>query len=334
MDNFAKWYAFYRTRVQANQAAAGIAFSALDQTSRVGFHTLWENGTLFTNIADFTTANKQTWFTKLYAVAPNNGTPLPDAVWRIGELFSGNMAATGLPGATDPLSPVTGKCQPNYHLLSTDGYWNSVLSYASRGDDDKTVPSLSNLPGPSGFSPTSQFPRPYYEGPTASSNSLADLAMLFWNPRPPALGARSGDKGPVRALAARHAIWPFHRRQGTVPFTDAGLKSITDGTLNWPTRPREGQRPSTIFGTRRSTARPVLQSAERATIGGRHGERRSPSSAIPLAPAQASGSPARSSASRTSSPTRPATSPGLWGDVEEYALDIVPACSVDAAGIR
>jgi type IV pilus assembly protein PilY1 len=233
MDNFAKWYAFYRTRVQANQGAAGIAFSALDQNSRVGFHTLWENSTLFTNIGDFTTANKQTWFTKLYAVAPNNGTPLPDAVWRIGELFSGNTAATGLPGATDPLSPVTGKCQPNYHLLSTDGYWNSTLSYASRGNDDKTVPTaLSNLPGQTGLTPGAQFPRPYYEGPTATTNSLADLAMYYW----------IHDLRPTVPDQVKDSIAPWQHvtlyglaigAHGNVPYPN-GINSITSGTLDWP----------------------------------------------------------------------------------------------------
>ncbi|MEO8304656.1 MAG: hypothetical protein ABI724_11090, partial [Betaproteobacteria bacterium] len=172
MTNFANWYAFYRTRNQSMQAAAGIAFTALDQSSRVGFHTLWENGTLFTNVKDFTVANKLAWLTNVYKVSPNGGTPLPDAMWRIGELFAGNLAATGLPGATDPLDPVTGKCQPNFHLMSTDGYWNSPLSYASRGDTDKTVPALANLPGATGFTPGSTFPRPYYEGATATSNSL------------------------------------------------------------------------------------------------------------------------------------------------------------------
>ena len=50
MQNFAIWYSFYRTRIQMMKGATGIAFSALDQNSRVGFHTLHENDTLFTNI--------------------------------------------------------------------------------------------------------------------------------------------------------------------------------------------------------------------------------------------------------------------------------------------
>ena len=232
MSNLAIWYSFYRTRILSMKAASGIAFSALDQNSRVGFHTLWENSTLFTNVKDFTTANKQTWLTNVYKVNPNNGTSLPDAMWRIGELFSGNLGATGLPGATDPLDAVTGKCQPNFHLMSTDGYWNSTLSYASRGNDDLTVPALANLPGATGLTPGTQFPRPYYEGPTATSNSLADLAMYYW----------IRDIRPGIADKVKDSLAPWQHvnvyglsigARGTISYPN-GINNITSGTQNWP----------------------------------------------------------------------------------------------------
>jgi type IV pilus assembly protein PilY1 len=232
MANFAIWYSFYRTRIQSMKAASGIAFSALDQNSRVGFHTLWENSTLFTNVKDFTTANKQTWLTNVYKVNPNNGTPLPDAMWRIGELFSGNLAASTLPGAIDPLDPVTGKCQPNFHLMSTDGYWNQTLTYASRGNDDLTVPSLANLPGATGFTPGSTFPRPYYEGPTATSNSLADLAMYYW-----IRDIRPGIPDQVKDSVAPWQHVSFYGlaigARGTISYPN-GINAITSGTANWP----------------------------------------------------------------------------------------------------
>ena len=232
MANFANWYAFYRTRILSMKAASGIAFSALDQNSRVGFHTLWENSTLFTNVKDFTATNKQAWLTNVYKVNPGGGTPLPDAMWRVGELFAGNLAGSTLSGATDPLDPVTGKCQPNFHLLSTDGYWNSTLSYTSRGNDDLTVPALANLPGSTGFTPGSQFPRPYYEGPTATSNSLADLAMYYWD----------RDLRPAVADRVKDSIAPWQHvsvyglsigARGTISYPN-GINAVTSGTANWP----------------------------------------------------------------------------------------------------
>lgn len=235
MQNFAIWYSFYRTRMLMMKSATGIAFSALDQNSRVGYHTLHENdnpGSLFLNILDFTSANKLTWFTKLYATSGNGGTSLPDAAWRIGELFSGNAAATGLPSAVDPLDPVTGKCQPNYHLLSTDGYWNATLSYSSRGNNDKTVPSLTNLPGATGFTVGSNFPRPYYEGATATSNNLADLAMYYW-----IRDIRSGIADQVKDTVAPWQHVTLYGlsigARGTVSYPN-GIDAITAGLANWP----------------------------------------------------------------------------------------------------
>ena len=238
MTSFALWYSFYRTRIQAMQAAAGIAFSALDQNSRVGLHTLHENSTLFTNVLDFTTANKTTWFTRLYKVAPYNSTPLPDAMWRVGELFAGNLAATGLPGATDPLDPVTGKCQSNYHLFSTDGYWNSTLSYTSRGNSDKTVPALAHLPGATGLKPGTTFPRPYYEGPTATSNSLADLAMYYWirDLRPSLVDNVTDSVAPWQHVTL-YGLSVGAR--GSISYPN-GINAITAGTANWPPATGDG----------------------------------------------------------------------------------------------
>ena len=153
MTNFAKWYAFNRTRVLAMQTAGGIAFSALsEQNARVGFHTLWENGSAtagFLNITPFDLNHKAIGSAGFTRSKPDQGTPLPDAIYRIGEYFSGNFAASGLPGAAEPLDATTGRCQPNYHLLSTDGYWNAALT-SSVGDWDGTVgvPRLVTAPGP------------------------------------------------------------------------------------------------------------------------------------------------------------------------------------------
>ena len=150
----------------------------------------------------------------------------------IGELFSGNAGATGLPGATDPLDPLTGKCQPNYHLLSTDGYWNATLSYTSRGNNDKTVPALANLPGATGFTVGSNFPRPYYEGATATSNNLADLAMYYW-----IRDIRSGFADQVKDTVAPWQHVTLYGlsigARGTVSYPN-GIDAITAGLANWP----------------------------------------------------------------------------------------------------
>jgi type IV pilus assembly protein PilY1 len=232
MANFAKWYAFNRTRLLAMKTASGRAFSVLSQdVARVGLHTLAENDTLFQNVAPFTPAHKTAWFTKIYSVNPPAGTetPLPDAAFRIGEYFR-TGGASGLTAATDPLDSATGQCQMNFHLLATDGYWNIPLSSGSVGDQDQTVPTL---PGPiTGFTTGSPFPRPYFEGPTTSSNSLADIAMKYWiTDLRPALANRVPD-----TIAPWQHLTLYGVSIGAQPSVDAaGLAAITAGTADWPT---------------------------------------------------------------------------------------------------
>lgn len=337
MQNFALWYSFYRTRMQLMKAATGIAFSNLDSNSRVGYHTLHENsnpGSLFVNIADFTTSNKLTWFTQLYKTQPSGGTSLPDAMWRIGELFSGNTGATGLPGATDPLDALTGKCQPNYHLLSTDGYWNSTLSnsYASRGNNDKTVPSLGNLPGATGFTVGSPFPRPYYEGTTATSNNLADLAMYYW----------IRDIRPSVPDKVKDAAAPWQHvtlyglsigARGTVSYP-TGINAITAGTANWPAATGDGGPESVddlwhaavnargkFFNA--NNAQQLAESIVNALAD--FTDQSGTGSAVGLGGSQLSVT--NQHAYKTSYEA------GLWGDLKKYAIDInTGVLPVDANG--
>jgi type IV pilus assembly protein PilY1 len=242
MANFANWYAFARSRINAAKTAAGIAFSALDQNSRVGFNTLNTFSTKFLNIQDFTPANKATWFTNLYTLVPTGETPSLDAMWRIGEYFSNRGAAAGLPGATDPLDPATGKCQSNFHLLSTDGYWNqdvvarSGVAGAIDDQDDAVThgPYPSALEATSGFTLGQPFPLPYREGSgaNATSNVMADIAMYYW----------IHDIRPELPPQVKDTAAPWHHvtfyglsigARGTLPYP-SGIDLVTTGAAQWP----------------------------------------------------------------------------------------------------
>ena len=173
MANFARWFAFARTRLLAMKTAAGIAFASpsLDGTTHVGFHTLNTFATMFLNVKDFTGSDKTAWFNNLYTVDAHLGRRRPAPRCGGSANTSRGAARPGrhtLPGATDPLATTTGKCQPNYHLLATDGYVGRQRGAEvcgtgwTIGDSDLTVPAL---PAPvAGFTPGSPFPPPYIEG--------------------------------------------------------------------------------------------------------------------------------------------------------------------------
>ena len=334
MANFAKWYAFHRNRILAMKTAGGVAFSALtDENARVGLHTLrfgWDfgygsyipngnlNGNAFLNVADFNIANKTTWFNTFYGLKVGGGTPLPDALYRIGEYFS-NSGSSGLPNAVDPLDPVTGRCQQNYHLLSTDGYWNLPLSNANVGDRDRTVPGT--LPGPvPDLTPGSPFPRPYYEGPPSSNNSLADLAMYYW-----VRDIRPGLPDNVKDTIAPWQHVTLYSlaigAQGNVVYP-TGIDAITAGQADWP-EPKGIERPDSIddlwhaavnargrfFNPSNSQQLGESIVAALADFTAQSGT----GTAVGIAGAQFSSS--RRYGYRTSYET------GSWGDVKKYLLD-------------
>ena len=146
-------------------------------------------------------------------------------MWRIGEYFSNRGAAAGLPGAVDPLDPATGQCQPNYHLLSTDGYWfnrTRLPGFVDRiGNRDLTVPGDAARADRRLHARRSRFRAPTARVRHASSNSImADLAMYYW----------INDIRPDLADKVKDTIAPWQH------VTFYGLSIGAEGTLDYPAR--------------------------------------------------------------------------------------------------
>ena len=182
MENYANWFAYYRTRIQAVKTATSLVFKELDNKFRVGFHTLGNNPTSdFANINYFDAAQKTTWFQKLYGIYIKTGqeTPNLDAVVRVGEWY-----ATGghpqLAAATDPIVP-TLTCQKNWHMLFTDGITNQpAIPTTVVGNVDRTIPALPEDLSVQGLIPGNAWPTQFRENATAVSDSLADYVTYYW----------------------------------------------------------------------------------------------------------------------------------------------------------
>ncbi len=179
MTNFANWWTYYQTRMQAMKTGASIAFSAIDSRYRVGFNAISDKGATdnatFLHIDTFNAAHKTLWYSKLFAANPCDGcnpihyTPLRGALSKTGQIFAHKLS-----GAVDP---VQYSCQQNFTILSTDGYWNTndeTLLYGPKGLTGSNV-------GNRDAGPTSTTPRPMYEGPTAYSDTLADVAKYYYD---------------------------------------------------------------------------------------------------------------------------------------------------------
>lgn len=197
MTNYANWYAYYRTRMNMMKTVSGHALAGLPDTIRVGFITI-NPGTLFRTrggvvgsisndrylpIADFNASQKLAFFNMLYAQTPWAGTPLPEALSRVGRHYAGKQDGinAGMTG-----DPVQYSCQRNYALLTTDGYYAGAgvrldgTTAVGNWDNSETATApgdVSNKVGPRATRAGGQFDGDCGGGCT---NTLADVAMYYW----------------------------------------------------------------------------------------------------------------------------------------------------------
>jgi type IV pilus assembly protein PilY1 len=175
MTNFANWYAYYRTRMYTMKSAAGRAFSSVDSAYRVGFITINPNDPVSSSkylpISSFDATQKEAWFKKLYAQSSNGGTPLREALSRVGRHYAGQTDDINSGMSEDPIEY---SCQQNFALLTTDGYWNG-----NEGVDLNDSTGIGNQDNAdSGYS--TRAVGAYDGNVSGASNTLADVAMYYY----------------------------------------------------------------------------------------------------------------------------------------------------------
>ena len=169
-QNFANWYSYYWSRVMASRAGISVAFSGLDEQIRVGWAQI-NQGAIAQNVSEFTGNHRKQFFNWLFTVSANGNTPLRLALKRAGDYFD-NASASG-PWATD------GKflsCRRSYTILMSDGFYNDAAASVALGNVDNTVSSSIHLADGTQWSYT-----PVDPFRDTTSNTLADVAMYYWN---------------------------------------------------------------------------------------------------------------------------------------------------------
>ncbi len=255
MTNFANWYTYYRSRMKMMKTAAGRAFATVDDTYRVGFITINPGSPVssgkYLRVADFTTTaggQKDAWYTKFYAQSAASGTPLRQALARVGWMFAGQLntgLTSGIPATDDPM---TASCQPNFAILSTDGYWNGSggqdLAGAAMGNQDNVD---------AGFSTRAfgAFDGNLLSGTTAGasaggSGTLADVAMYYYKTDLRTSGTFATNNVPITnkdSNPAQHMVTftlglgldgelSYRADYETAPAGD--FADIKSGLKNWP----------------------------------------------------------------------------------------------------
>ncbi|HVQ53485.1 MAG TPA: hypothetical protein VMS92_25920, partial [Mycobacterium sp.] len=209
IQNYSKWYAYYRSRLAMMKTSAGRAFLPFVSNSaaipakpdrlRVGFITIHvqDSGTVdsaqYLKIDTFNTTQASNWFTKFYAQTAGNATPLREALSRAGWIFGGKLNNTGLtkgiPAADDPIQA---SCQKNFTFLTTDGFWNGnagqKLDGTAMGNQDNVDNQLIAPYTGTNFMvsrASGTFDGNLLSGTTAGSSpggsgTLADVAMYYY----------------------------------------------------------------------------------------------------------------------------------------------------------
>lgn len=253
LTNYRNWYTYYRSRLMAAQTYIGLAFNRLNSTNRVGFAKI--NQSTMQSIDDtstdiivkpiriFSDSDKTDFFTQLYQNSTAGVTPLRYAMDRVGQYFS-RGAIGGSPWADNPgnvNNPGSfSQCRQSYHILMTDGYWDDApaATEAAQANVDGVDGQAISRPGNTDYVYRNALP--YRDG---NSNTLADVAMYYWNRD---LVPDILNKVPTTASDSV-AVWQ-HLTQYTVAFGVSGklntdnktktntqiIQDITAGTLNWP----------------------------------------------------------------------------------------------------
>ena len=188
IQNFANWFQYYRSRVLTARAGIGRAFSTLGPTPRVGFGTInaspvtidgvASSGTVVSGVRTFTGTARTNFFTTFYGrTIPAAGTPLRNAADDVGVYFS-RTDANGPWGANPGSGGGTQySCRQNYHILTTDGYWNDAgaSTAGARANVDNTSGAVFTRTDGTTFQYTPA--NPFRD---SWSGTLADVAMYYW----------------------------------------------------------------------------------------------------------------------------------------------------------
>lgn len=174
MTNFANWYAYYRTRSFAMKSAAGQAFATIDNNYRVGFLTINPGSPVAENkylkIDDFEPRHKENWYKKFYSSTASGGTPLRQALSRVGRHYAGVKSGINSGMSEDP---VQFACQQNFTILTTDGYWNGAagitIGGGGIGNQDNEDQGYSR-----------RVDGAFDGGLPGATNTLADVAMYYY----------------------------------------------------------------------------------------------------------------------------------------------------------
>ena len=130
MQNFANWFQYYRSRINAVKSIIGATINNTD-ASRMGMHQ-FNDGQLAAVASMSDAANKRAILEDFYDYdVQAQGTPMRRGLEDVGDYFQQT-------GGSAPILPASdgGECQQNFNILIGDGYWNGNDPSVGNADGD------------------------------------------------------------------------------------------------------------------------------------------------------------------------------------------------------
>ncbi len=275
-QNFAIWFTYYRNRLVGMKSAASTAFAAPELVGRMrlAYQQLWgyngseTNRTNITLMRPFQDQWHKDFFNWLLTMKNEGGTPLPYAMDKVGlyymdlENYEGGptpMDPKNSPWAYDPgqIEEPRFACRAAYHVLFTDGFWNTPEASKRKGNYDGTTNLASGwslpmtLPDGTTYTPIAPYTDANPSSPIDTS-FVADVAFKYW-----ATDLQPGMANEVPAFmpdATKHpktlkvednpkndpATWQHMVNflvsfgvNGSLPVNDTTYNQLLNGTTQW-----------------------------------------------------------------------------------------------------
>lgn len=199
-QDFANWFAYYRTRNMMTRTTLSQAFSKIGNSVRIAWQNMANTGgvsvqfgatAVLQDIGDFKSQVRSDFYDWVSQVVGGNATPARAATIRASKIFEAALTRNSSDPYWNGQSGTDSKdliCRRNFHMLVTDGYWN---------EDDPALPAATNnvpamdgtnisqvaqtLPDGTTYSPTAAESKIFGNvAGTVYTSSMANIAWYFW----------------------------------------------------------------------------------------------------------------------------------------------------------
>jgi type IV pilus assembly protein PilY1 len=216
-QNFANWFAYYRTRNIMTRTALSQAFSKIGNSVRIAWQNManatsqvdgnfdvqFSGPAVLQDIGDLKSTVRASFYNWMLQVVGSNSTPSRGAVIRASEIFRQALSKKSDDLTTKQKDPYWNGldtsdsadlvCRKNFSMLVTDGYWNDNQgdSLALPGAASNGAPAMTGttnvaqvsqtLPDKRSYSPSDSFSKIYGNvAGTQFTSSMANIAWYYW----------------------------------------------------------------------------------------------------------------------------------------------------------